>query len=78
MTTAGAVEERRCRETGDVVALLDLRDPDAAWAGSEEEEGQRWMLLCAAHGGLLSLPTRSDARAMMGHPSEWCPACQES
>lgn len=62
----------RERNTRTRCDILDLRDPDSSWAGTEDEEGCRWLVVCEQHGSLGSVPTLSMARWLTAHPEEFC------
>jgi hypothetical protein len=61
--------ERKCRETGTVVAL--------ASPGVELNESEGWVTICVDHGGVVTHATRKLAEEWLSHPATWCPTCQE-
>lgn len=66
------VAERRVRQTGTVVQVIDNRDGDF-----DGDDPNGWFNLCVDHGGVVSHETRALAMDFMPVPREWCPTCQE-
>lgn len=62
--------ERKCRETGTIVAL--------ASPGVELDASEGWVTICRDHGGCVTHTTRKLAEQWLSHPKEWCPTCQEN
>lgn len=73
------VYERRARQTGTVVQIVDrgLDDFERAEAAERGYEWHRWETVCVDHGGVCSHLTRSVAKSFAPVPREWCPTCQE-
>jgi len=65
-------EERRNRQTGTVIQLIDNRD------GSFDTCDLKWVTLCDDHGGYATHETRAIAREWMAEPLVWCSGCQDA
>jgi hypothetical protein len=68
------VQERRNRQTGTIVLVLDrgADDPDTL------EGWDRWETICADHGTVCSHQTRALAEMFAAAPLEWCEDCMSS
>ena len=64
------VQERRARQTGTVVLLIDNRD-------REEDSEMDWLTICDDHAGICGYETRALAERFAPVPDEWCPGCQD-
>jgi len=77
-TYAGEVKRSKARSSRSTVILFDLRDPEAAWLGTEEVEGVRWETLCDDHSTTCLHATRATAMSFLAAPEEWCEMCREA
>lgn len=71
------VQERRNRETGTLILVVDrgLDDFERDLAREQGIEWNRWETICADHGTVCSHQTRALAVSFSAVPSEWCEDC---
>lgn len=71
------VIERRSRQTGTTVQLVDRGLDDFERAEARERDGEwlRWETICIDHGSVCSHLSRAVATSFLSVPGEWCEDC---
>jgi hypothetical protein len=70
------VSERRARQTGALVCVIDNRD--GSFDEGEAEIGYTWATLCDDHGNYVMHETRALATAHAADPAGWCEDCADN
>lgn len=88
--TAGSYirSERKNRETGTTIQVLDLSHPDSEFepettpvaydadGNVTKSETSRWATVCVEHGSICTHPTLAAATGHAAAPTGWCPECR--
>jgi len=74
------VQERRARETGTLVQIVDRGVDDFERAEAREQgiAWNRWETICVEHGAVCSHESLALARRHAPVPTEWCEDCMAS
>lgn len=70
-TYAGVVQQRRNRQTGTIVSVVD---GDAA---DMDTDAGRWQTVCEDHGATAAWGSQAQARTFAPSPADWCEECGE-
>jgi len=68
------VQERKNRQTGAVIQVLDNRDQQHfEW---DDDYPEKWWAVCVDHGFTCSHDTRAHAVGWASEPEMWCDECR--